>query len=171
MSMNELAVRKSVGTSLKPAADARVRLLMLVLCSLLLIGLLGIGSMLMGAGDTTIHDAWGYLQGDPTLRSDENLDMVLRTLRWPRTIGAVVVGAAGPIAFVALAAPILSSRLVGPSHVPLLTSAWTGCVLVLAADTLGRRIAYPQELPVEVVCSVLGGPFLLWVVLRQPASR
>ncbi|MAX26551.1 MAG: hypothetical protein CMJ19_18825 [Phycisphaeraceae bacterium] len=81
------------------------------------------------------------------------------------------VGAAGPIAFVALAAPILSSRLLGPSHVPMLTSAWTGSVLVLTADTLGRLIAYPQELPVGVVCSVLGGPFLLWVVLRQQVNR
>jgi iron complex transport system permease protein len=92
-------------------------------------------------------------------------------------IGCVVVmaglsvGAAGPIAFVALAAPILASRLLGASHVPMLTSAWTGCVLVLAADTLGRLIAYPNELPVGVVCSVLGGPFLLWVVLRQQVSR
>ncbi len=91
-------------------------------------------------------------------------------------IGCVVVmaglsvGAAGPIAFVALAAPILASRLLGPSHVPMLTSAWTGCVLVLTADTLGRLIAHPQELPVGVVCSVLGGPFLLWVVLRQQAN-
>ena len=86
-------------------------------------------------------------------------------------VAGLSVGAAGPIAFVALAAPILASHLIGPAHVPMLTSAWTGCVLVLAADTLGRLIAYPHELPVGVVCSVLGGPFLLWVVLRQPAGR
>ena len=86
-------------------------------------------------------------------------------------VAGLSVGAAGPIAFVALASPILSSRMVGSSHVPMLTSAWTGCVLVLAADTLSLLIAYPQELPVGVVCSMLGGPFLLWVVLRQPASR
>lgn len=54
--------------------------------------------MLTGAGDTTIHDAWGYLRGDQALCSDENLDMVLRTLRWPRTVGAAVVGAAMGIA-------------------------------------------------------------------------
>lgn len=86
-------------------------------------------------------------------------------------IAGLTVGAAGPIAFVALAAPIVASRLIGPSHVALLTAAWTGSLLVLTADTLGRIIASPSEIPVGVVCSVLGGPFLIWVVLNNKSNK
>ncbi|HAI12401.1 MAG TPA: ABC transporter permease [Phycisphaerales bacterium] len=83
---------------IKPAAESRMRVLSLVLSSFLIIGLLCLCSMLIGAGDTSISDAWGYLCGDSSLRSDDNLDMVLRTLRWPRTVAALVVGAAMGIA-------------------------------------------------------------------------
>ncbi|MFI7244969.1 FecCD family ABC transporter permease [Streptomyces qinglanensis] len=79
-------------------------------------------------------------------------------------LAGLAVGVGGPVAFVALAAPVLAQRLCGPTRVPVLGSALTGAALVVAADTLGRVIA-PVELPVGVVTSVLGGPFLLWVLL------
>ncbi|XTP10865.1 FecCD family ABC transporter permease [Streptomyces albus subsp. chlorinus] len=81
-------------------------------------------------------------------------------------LAGLAVGVGGPIAFVALAAPVLAQRLCGPTRVPVLASALTGAALVVAADALGRVIA-PVELPVGVVTSVLGGPFLLWVLLRS----
>ncbi|MFF7604122.1 iron chelate uptake ABC transporter family permease subunit [Streptomyces parvulus] len=80
-------------------------------------------------------------------------------------LAGVAVGVGGPIAFVALAAPILAQRLSGPTRVPVTASALTGAALVTAADALGRVVA-PVELPVGVVTSVLGGPFLLWVLFR-----
>jgi iron complex transport system permease protein len=79
------------------------------------------------------------------------------------------VGIGGPIAFVALAAPIVASRLAGPTRVPVLGSALVGAVLIAAADALGRVIA-PVEIPVGVVTSVLGGPFLLWVLFRDSSE-
>ncbi|GLY73701.1 FecCD family ABC transporter permease [Actinoallomurus iriomotensis] len=81
-------------------------------------------------------------------------------------LAGVAVGVGGPIAFVALAAPILAQRLAGPTRVPVTGSALTGAALVTAADALGRVVA-PVELPVGVVTSVLGGPFLLWVLFRS----
>ncbi|NGN64143.1 iron ABC transporter permease [Streptomyces sp. A7024] len=78
-------------------------------------------------------------------------------------LAGVAVGIAGPIAFVALAAPVIAARLTGPARVPVLGSALTGAALIAAADALGRVIA-PVEIPVGVVTSVLGGPFLLWVL-------
>jgi iron complex transport system permease protein len=45
-------------------------------------------------------------------------------------------------------------------------SALTGAALITAADALARVVA-PVELPVGVVTSVLGGPFLLWVLFRS----
>ena len=80
-------------------------------------------------------------------------------------LAGLAVGVGGPISFVALGAPILAQRLSGPTRVPVLGSALTGAALIVAADALGRVIA-PVELPVGVVTSVLGGPFLLWVLFR-----
>ncbi|MER5633300.1 FecCD family ABC transporter permease [Streptomyces nitrosporeus] len=108
------------------------------------------------------------------LRFDDDvaasLGVDLRRLRAGALVLAVAlagtaVGVGGPIAFVALAAPILAQRLAGPTRVPVIGSALTGAALIAAADALGR-VAAPVELPVGVVTSVLGGPFLLWVLLR-----
>ncbi|MEV4432586.1 iron ABC transporter permease [Streptomyces sp. NPDC049555] len=108
------------------------------------------------------------------LRFDDDtaagLGVDLRRLRAAAFALAVVlaglaVGVGGPVAFVALAAPILAARLAGPTRVPVLGSALTGAALITAADALGR-VAAPVELPVGVVTSVLGGPFLLWVLFR-----
>ncbi|MFG2287352.1 FecCD family ABC transporter permease [Streptomyces sp. NPDC048595] len=81
-------------------------------------------------------------------------------------LAGIAVGVGGPIAFVALAAPVLAQRLSGATRVPVLGSALTGAALIVAADALGR-VAAPVELPVGVVTSVLGGPFLLWVLFRS----
>ncbi|MFB8029764.1 MULTISPECIES: FecCD family ABC transporter permease [unclassified Streptomyces] len=80
-------------------------------------------------------------------------------------LAGTAVGVGGPVAFVALAAPVLAQRLAGPTRVPVTGSALTGAALIAAADALGR-VAAPVELPVGVVTSVLGGPFLLWVLFR-----
>jgi iron complex transport system permease protein len=84
-------------------------------------------------------------------------------------LSGCAVGVGGPIAFVALAAPVVASRLAGPTRVPVLGSALVGAVLIAAADALGRVIA-PVEIPVGVVTSVLGGPFLLWVLFRDSSE-
>ncbi|QSB07020.1 iron chelate uptake ABC transporter family permease subunit [Natronoglycomyces albus] len=76
------------------------------------------------------------------------------------------VGVGGPIAFIALAAPIIASRLAGPRGVPLLVSALSGAALVTLCDTLGRVVG-AAEVPVGVLTSLLGGPFLLWVLLTR----
>ena len=76
------------------------------------------------------------------------------------------VGVAGPIAFVAMAAPVIGSYLSGRSRVPVAVSALSGAVLVSLADTLGRGMG-GVEIPVGVLTSLLGGPFLLWVLLTR----
>lgn len=81
-------------------------------------------------------------------------------------LAGVAVGVGGPIAFVALAAPVVAGRLAGHTRVPVIGSALAGAALITAADALGRVIA-PVEIPAGVVTSVLGGPFLLWVLFRS----
>ncbi|MFI6142308.1 Fe(3+)-hydroxamate ABC transporter permease FhuB [Streptomyces griseus] len=85
-------------------------------------------------------------------------------------LAGLAVGICGPVGFVALASPVIASRLAGPLRVPLVGSMLTGAVLVVAADTLGRIALDGAELPVGIVTTVLGGPFLLWVLLGRSAA-
>ncbi|MDJ1137064.1 Fe(3+)-hydroxamate ABC transporter permease FhuB [Streptomyces iconiensis] len=85
-------------------------------------------------------------------------------------LAGLAVGICGPVGFVALASPVIASRLSGPLRVPLVASMLTGAVLVVLADTLGRTVFDGTELPVGVVTTVLGGPFLLWVLLGRSAA-
>ncbi|WP_335932744.1 Fe(3+)-hydroxamate ABC transporter permease FhuB [Streptomyces sp. PTD5-9] len=87
-------------------------------------------------------------------------------------LAGLAVGVCGPVAFVALASPVIAARLAGPLRVPLLGSMLTGAVMVVVADAVGRIAFSGSELPVGVVTTVLGGPFLLWVLLgRSSATR
>lgn len=85
-------------------------------------------------------------------------------------LAGLAVGICGPVGFVALASPVIASRLAGPLRVPLIGSMLTGAVLVVVADTIGRIVFPGTELPVGVVTTVLGGPFLLWVLLGRSAA-
>lgn len=85
-------------------------------------------------------------------------------------LAGLAVGICGPVGFVALASPVIASRLAGPLRVPLVGSMLTGAVLVVVADTLGRIAFDGSELPVGIVTTVLGGPFLLWVLLGRSAA-
>jgi iron complex transport system permease protein len=85
-------------------------------------------------------------------------------------LAGLAIGIGGPVAFVALAAPVIAARLSGPARLPLVGAPLTGAALVVAADTIGRVIASGAEIPAGVVTSVLGGPFLLWTLLSDRRS-
>ncbi|MEU8920199.1 Fe(3+)-hydroxamate ABC transporter permease FhuB [Kitasatospora sp. NPDC048545] len=85
-------------------------------------------------------------------------------------LAGLAVGVCGPVGFVALAAPVIAGRLAGPARVPVLGSALTGALLVVLADTLGRVLIGGVEIPVGIVTTVLGGPFLLWVLLGRKGT-
>jgi iron complex transport system permease protein len=81
-------------------------------------------------------------------------------------LAATATASAGPIAFVALAAPQMARRLVRDRTVALLPSAALGALLLVAADLVGRRVVAPTELPVGIVTAVLGAPYLLLLLAR-----
>ncbi|MET8386199.1 iron chelate uptake ABC transporter family permease subunit [Streptosporangium canum] len=81
-------------------------------------------------------------------------------------LAAVATSAAGPIAFVALAAPQIALRLAGVGQPPLVVSALVGAVLTAAADLASRTLFSPVELPVGVVTAVLGAPYLIYLLIR-----
>jgi len=77
------------------------------------------------------------------------------------------VSVSGGIGFVGLIAPHLARRLVGPRHELLLpTAALTGSLLLIAADTIGRSIFQPMEIPVGIVVAVIGAPYFLYLLAR-----
>lgn len=82
---------------------------------------------------------------------------------------AFATAAAGPVAFVALAAPQIARRLAGTPWPPPVASGLTGAVLVLVADLAARTLIPGVELPVGVVTGVLGTPVLLWLLARGRA--
>lgn len=81
-------------------------------------------------------------------------------------LAAIATAAAGPIGFVALAAPQIALRLLRTPGPPIIASALCGGLLVLGSDLIARTIL-PVELPVGIVTSALGGPFLLYLLVRS----
>lgn len=80
-------------------------------------------------------------------------------------LAAVGTAAAGPIGFVALAAPQIARKLAAGT--PAITlSASIGSVIVVAADLAARTALSPTELPVGVVTAAVGAPYLLWLLAR-----
>ncbi|WP_444876109.1 FecCD family ABC transporter permease [Streptomyces canus] len=86
-------------------------------------------------------------------------------------LAATATGAAGPIGFVALTSPQLARRLTRTPQLPLLCSALTGAVVLVAADLTARTLLPPLEIPVGALTSLVGGPYLLWLLGRRTAVR
>lgn len=79
---------------------------------------------------------------------------------------ATVTAAAGPISFVALAAPQIARRL---TRTPGTTVAGAACVgaLLLSASDLAAQHLFPIALPVGVITVVVGGCYLVWLLIRE----
>ena len=80
---------------------------------------------------------------------------------------ATVTATAGPIGFVALAAPQLARRLTGTAGVAMLPAAAMGALLLSAADFLAQRAFAPTQIPVGIVTVSLGGVYFVWLLLRE----
>lgn len=79
-------------------------------------------------------------------------------------LAASAVAAAGPIAFVALAAPQITRRLTGVAGVQVLASALVGSLLLVVADLVSVNLPSRLAVPVGLVTGVIGGLYLLWVL-------
>ncbi len=85
---------------------------------------------------------------------------------------AAAVGAAvavsGGIGFIGIVVPHLLRLMIGPDHRYLLpNAALLGASLLILADMISRSIIAPAELPIGIVTATLGGPFFLWILLRN----
>ncbi|WP_329545793.1 iron ABC transporter permease [Streptomyces sp. NBC_01356] len=82
-------------------------------------------------------------------------------------LAATATGAAGPIGFVALTGPQLARRITRTPQLPLVASGLTGAVIVVVADLVARTVVPPLEIPVGALTSLVGGPYLLWLLGRS----
>lgn len=97
--------------------------------------------------------------------------MRIATLALSVALTGLAVAVAGPVGLVALIAPEAARYLGGQHGVPVLNAALAGALLTLLADWLGRTLLAPIEIPVGIVMAVIGAPYLLWIILRQPSGR
>lgn len=89
---------------------------------------------------------------------------------------AISVGAAvavsGIIGFVGLVIPHLIRLTLGPDHRLLIpASALLGAIMLIMADTISRTLLAPAEIPVGIFTSLIGGPFFLWLLVKQYSGR
>ncbi|MGW3267675.1 FecCD family ABC transporter permease [Streptomyces sp. NPDC001056] len=80
---------------------------------------------------------------------------------------AAATAAAGPVGFVALTAPQLARRLTRSPGPNLVASLCMGAALLVTADWAAQRVFGAGRLPVGVVTGVLGGGYLLWLLVTE----
>ena len=89
-------------------------------------------------------------------------------------LAGIATGAAtlitGPLSFVGLMAPHLARRMGLARPADQLTgAALIGAGLMLAADFGARMAGFPYELPLGLFASLIGAPWLIWLMTRRPA--
>jgi iron complex transport system permease protein len=85
-------------------------------------------------------------------------------------LAAVSVVAVGTVGFVGLVAPHLARALVGPRHGRSIPVAMLlGGLLVVVADTLGRTLIAPTQLPAGLIIALIGAPYFVWLLRRRAA--
>ena len=82
------------------------------------------------------------------------------------------VSVCGLVGFVGLLVPhAVRAVFGGESRRLLVCSALGGAAFLTLCDLIARAAAAPFELPVGTVLSVVGGPFFLWLLVRQRGGR
>ena len=86
-------------------------------------------------------------------------------------VAGLATGAAsvlvGPLSFTGLMAPHLARRLgLARAWDHVLGAALIGALLMIAADFGARMAGFPYELPLGLFASILGAPWLIWLMMR-----
>ncbi|MFG1925259.1 iron ABC transporter permease [Cryptosporangium sp. NPDC048952] len=83
----------------------------------------------------------------------------------------VSVIAVGVIGFVGLVAPHIARGLVGARHGRIVPVAMLiGALLVGVADTLGRTVIAPAQIPAGLMMALIGAPYFVWLLRRSGRS-
>ena len=85
-------------------------------------------------------------------------------------LSATSTALAGPIAFIALAAPQIARRLTRSAGIGLTSSAAVGALLLLASDWVAQH-ALPVTVPTGLVTVTLGGGYFIWLLIAEGRHR
>ncbi|MFF7291111.1 FecCD family ABC transporter permease [Microbacterium sp. NPDC008134] len=85
-------------------------------------------------------------------------------------LAALATAAVGPIAFIALAAPQLVRRLLRSDAPPVVGAAAMGAALLVVADLVTQLLPVTFAVPVGRMTGVVGGLYLLWLLLPSRGS-
>ncbi|MCG5233689.1 FecCD family ABC transporter permease [Xanthobacter oligotrophicus] len=127
----------------------------------------GLGTLVLIA---TARAADAALLGDGVAKG---LGVRLKTMKAlglaaPVLMTAAAVSCVGSLGFVGLMAPHMARFLVGGGQAAVLTaSALLGAALVLAADTAGRLLFAPLQIPAGVVMTLAGVPLFLLLLWQR----
>lgn len=86
-------------------------------------------------------------------------------------LAGAAVAVAGAVGFVGLIAPHIARKLVGPSFEGLIpAAALVGGLTVLLADTIGRTVFLPLDVPAGVFTAAVGAPYFIYLLYRSRHS-
>lgn len=81
---------------------------------------------------------------------------------------AISVAAIGMIGFVGLIVPHIARLIVGSNYKYLLPMSMAlGALILLVADTGGRTLFAPLEIPAGILMAMIGGPYFLYLMRRS----
>ncbi|MFB4213185.1 FecCD family ABC transporter permease [Shouchella sp. JSM 1781072] len=132
-------------------------------------------SMIFFGGVAILLSLFLYGACNRLLLSDKtalSIGMKVTTTRILVSVVAVVLASiatavAGVIAFLGLLIPHIGRQLVGSDYRLLIPfCAVAGASILLLADTLGRLVLAPNEIPASIFMSIIGGPFLIFLLVR-----
>ncbi len=109
-----------------------------------------------------------------TQHEEDALSMGINVFRWrlfyvvvSTLIVAVSVASVGTIAWVGLIMPHIARYLTGTDHKALIpTAAFLGGTFLLLMDTIARSVL-ASEIPISIVTSIVGAPFLGYLVINR----
>jgi ABC-type Fe3+-siderophore transport system permease subunit len=81
---------------------------------------------------------------------------------------AMAVSAVGVVGFVGLVAPHVARALVGSRSVRVVPVAvLAGALLLVTADTVGRTVITPAQVPAGLVVALIGAPYFVFLLSRS----
>lgn len=87
-------------------------------------------------------------------------------------ITGVIVSVCGTIGFVGIMIPHIVRLIFGTDHKTLLPfSALVGAIFLIWADVIARCAITNMELPIGIITSVIGAPFLLWLMVKGTGEK
>lgn len=83
---------------------------------------------------------------------------------------AYATSVTGPIAFVSFLSAPIATRLVGNGYPRVLASGFVGAIIVLASDLIAQYL-FSARFPVGVVTGIIGGPYMLFTLIKMNKRR